>query len=107
MASPEATRLLRSERRALGLRKRDRIRDSFRANGEVVLQRVSPDPIEEDPALAPYRHQAHFWQQDRCLPGVPVHTGQRPDDWDELLLESAQAPGRLQQLTGRLPGTEG
>ena len=27
---------------------------SFRANGEVVLQRVSPDPIEEDPALAPF-----------------------------------------------------
>jgi antitoxin PrlF len=41
-------------RRALGLRKRDRIRYSFRANGEVVLQRVSPDPIEEDPALAPF-----------------------------------------------------
>ena len=41
-------------RRALGLRKRDRIRFSFRANGEVVLQRVSPDPCEEDPALAPF-----------------------------------------------------
>ena len=41
-------------RRALGLRKRDRIRYSFRANGEVVLQRVSPDPCEEDPALAPF-----------------------------------------------------
>ena len=41
-------------RRALGLRKRDRIRYSFRANGEVVLQLVSPDPIEEDPALAPF-----------------------------------------------------
>jgi antitoxin PrlF len=41
-------------RRALGLRKRDRIRYSLRANGEVVLQRVSPDPIEEDPALAPF-----------------------------------------------------
>jgi antitoxin PrlF len=41
-------------RRALGLRKRDRIRYTFRANGEVVLQRVSPDPIEEDPALAPF-----------------------------------------------------
>jgi len=38
----------------LGLLKRDRIRYSFRANGEVVLQRVSPDPIEEDPALAPF-----------------------------------------------------
>ena len=31
-----------------------RIRYAFRANGEVVLQRVSPDPIEEDPALAPF-----------------------------------------------------
>lgn len=41
-------------RRALGLRKRDRIRYAFRANGEVVLQRVSPDPVEEDPALAPF-----------------------------------------------------
>ena len=40
--------------RALGLRKRDRIRYSFRANGEVVLQRVNPDPCEEDPALAPF-----------------------------------------------------
>jgi antitoxin PrlF len=40
-------------RRALGLHKRDRIRFAFRANGEVVLQRVSPDPGEEDPALAP------------------------------------------------------
>jgi antitoxin PrlF len=41
-------------RRALGLRKRDRIRYAFRPNGEVVLQRVSPDPVEEDPALAPF-----------------------------------------------------
>ena len=41
-------------RRALGLGKRDRIRYSFRANGEVVLQRVSPDAAEEDPALAPF-----------------------------------------------------
>jgi len=41
-------------RRALGLRKRDRIRYAFRPNGEVVLQRVSLDPVEEDPALAPF-----------------------------------------------------
>ena len=41
-------------RRALGLGKRDRIRSSFRANGEVVLQRVSPEAAEEDPALAPF-----------------------------------------------------
>ena len=41
-------------RRALGLRKRDRIRYAFRANGEVVLQRVSTEPAEEDPALAPF-----------------------------------------------------
>jgi antitoxin PrlF len=41
-------------RRALGLRKRDHIRYAFRPNGEVVLQRVSPDPGEEDPALAPF-----------------------------------------------------
>ena len=41
-------------RRALGLRKRDRIRYSFRPNGEVVLQRVSGEPAEDDPALAPF-----------------------------------------------------
>jgi antitoxin PrlF len=41
-------------RRALGLHKRDRIRFAFRANGEVVLQRVSPDSGKEDPALAPF-----------------------------------------------------
>jgi len=41
-------------RRALGLHKRDRIRFAFRTNGEVVLQRVSPDPGDEDPALAPF-----------------------------------------------------
>jgi antitoxin PrlF len=41
-------------RQALGLRKRDRIRYAFRANGEVVLQRVSTEPAGEDPALAPF-----------------------------------------------------
>ena len=41
-------------RRALGLHKRDRIRYAFRPNGEVVLQRVSPDSGEGDPALAPF-----------------------------------------------------
>ncbi len=41
-------------RRALGLRKRDRIRYAFRTNGEVVLQRVSGEPAEDDPALAPF-----------------------------------------------------
>ena len=40
-------------RRALGLRKRDRIRYAFRSNGEVVLERVSPEP-DDDPALAPF-----------------------------------------------------
>lgn len=34
-------------------------------------------------------------------------SGHPPDDWDQLLHESAQAAGRLQQLTGRLPGAEG
>ncbi len=34
-------------------------------------------------------------------------SGHPPDDWDELLQESTQAAGRLQQLTGRLPGAEG
>lgn len=41
-------------RQALGLRKRDRIRYAFRANGEVVLQRVSPDCVDDDPALAAF-----------------------------------------------------
>ena len=41
-------------RRALGLRKRDRIRYAFRPNGEVVLQRVSGEPSEDDPALVPF-----------------------------------------------------
>jgi toxin YhaV len=34
-------------------------------------------------------------------------SGHPPDDWDDLLQEFAQAAGRLQQLTGRLPGAEG
>lgn len=41
-------------RQVLGLGKRDRIRYAFRANGEVVLQRVSNDPPDDDPALAPF-----------------------------------------------------
>lgn len=41
-------------RKALGLRKRDRIRYAFRSNGEVVLQRVSPAVEVDDPALAPF-----------------------------------------------------
>lgn len=41
-------------RRALGLRKRDRIRYAIRANGDVVLQRISPDATDEDPALTPF-----------------------------------------------------
>jgi antitoxin PrlF len=41
-------------RQALGLRKRDRIRYTFRPNGEVVLQRVNPEPADDDPALAPF-----------------------------------------------------
>lgn len=34
-------------------------------------------------------------------------SGHPPDDWDELLQESAQAAGRLQQLTSRFPGAQG
>jgi antitoxin PrlF len=41
-------------RRALGLRKRDRIRYAFRANGDVVLQRVNPEVDDDDPALAAF-----------------------------------------------------
>ena len=41
-------------RQALGLRKRDPIRYTVRANGEVVLQRVNAEPADDDPALAPF-----------------------------------------------------
>ncbi len=41
-------------RQTLGLRKRDRIRYTVRPNGEVVLQRVSPEPADDAPALAPF-----------------------------------------------------
>lgn|GEM_PF-63789 len=41
-------------RQALGLRKRDRIRYTVRPNGEVVLQRASAEPADDDPALAPF-----------------------------------------------------
>jgi toxin YhaV len=34
-------------------------------------------------------------------------SGHPPDDWNELLQESTQAAGRLQQLTGRLRDAEG
>jgi antitoxin PrlF len=40
-------------RRALKLRKRDKIHFSIKASGEVVLTRAEPEP-EEDPALAPF-----------------------------------------------------
>lgn len=39
-------------RRALGLKKRDKIHYSIRANGEVVLSRAEDD--EEDPALGAF-----------------------------------------------------
>jgi antitoxin PrlF len=42
-----------SVRRALHLGKRDRIRYTVRANGEVVLSRAA-DPGEGDPALGPF-----------------------------------------------------
>lgn len=41
-------------RKALGLRKRDRIRYAFRANGEVVLLRVNPEVEADDPALTAF-----------------------------------------------------
>ena len=40
-------------RRALGLKKRDKIHYSIRANGEVVLSRAE-DADEEDPALGAF-----------------------------------------------------
>ena len=41
-------------RRALKLRKRDRLLDEVRANGEVVLSRATPAEEDADPALAPF-----------------------------------------------------
>jgi len=48
------TTVPRPVRQALGLRKRDRIRYTVRPNGEVVLQRASAEPADDDPALAPF-----------------------------------------------------
>lgn len=39
---------------ALELHKLDRNRCAFRANGEVVLQRVRAIPTDENPALSPF-----------------------------------------------------
>ena len=41
-------------RDALGLEPGMEIDFAVNREGEVVLQRVSPDPVEEDPALAPF-----------------------------------------------------
>ncbi|MFN9545861.1 MAG: type II toxin-antitoxin system PrlF family antitoxin [Cyanobacteriota bacterium] len=72
-------------RQALGLRKRDRIRYVFRANSAVVLQRVNPDPGEEDPALAPF---LALLEQD-----IASHP-------DRLQPISADLVQRLQDLVG-------
>lgn len=72
-------------RRALGLRKRDRIRYAIRANGEVVLQRLCPEPVEDDPALAPF---LSLLQQD-----ITVHP-------ERLQPITADLAGRLQELVG-------
>lgn len=72
-------------RRALGLRKRDRIRYAFRANGEVVLQRACPEPADDDPALAPF---LLLLEQD-----IAAHP-------ERLQPISADLAGRLQELVG-------
>ena len=72
-------------RRALGLRKRDRICYAIRANGEVVLQRLCPEPVEGDPALAPF---LALLQQD-----IAAHP-------ERLLPITANLAGRLQELVG-------
>ena len=41
-------------RRAVGLRKRDRICYAICVNGVVVLQRLCPEPVEDNPALASF-----------------------------------------------------
>ena len=72
-------------RRALGLRKRDRICYAIRTNGEVVLQRLCPEPVEGDPALAPF---LTLLQQD-----IAAHP-------ERLLPITANLAGRLQELVG-------
>ena len=72
-------------RRALGLRKRDRICYAIRANGEVVLQRLCPEPVEDDPALAPF---LALLQED-----IAAHP-------ERLLPITANLAGRLQELVG-------
>ena len=72
-------------RRALGLRKRDRICYAIRANGEVVMQRLCPEPVEDDPALAPF---LALLQED-----IAAHP-------ERLLHITANLAGRLQELVG-------
>ena len=74
-------------RQALGLRKRDRIRYAFRANGEVVLQRVSPDCVDDDPALTPF---LALLQQD--IAGAP----------ERLQPITSDLVQRIQTLVGNL-----
>ena len=72
-------------RQALGLRKRDRIRYTVRTNGEVVLQRVSAEPADDDPALAPF---LTLLEQD-----IVSHP-------ERLQAVTAELAGRLQELVG-------
>ena len=72
-------------RQALGLRKRDRIRYTVRTNGEVVLQRVSAEPADDDPALAPF---LRLLEQD-----IVSHP-------ERLQAVTAELAGRLQELVG-------
>ena len=72
-------------RRALGLRKRDRICYAIRANGEVVLQRFCPEQLEDDPALAPF---LALLQHD-----IAAHP-------ERLQPITADLAGRLQELVG-------
>lgn len=72
-------------RRALGLRKRDRISYAIRANGEVVLQRFCPEQSEDDPALAPF---LALLQHD-----IAAHP-------ERLQPITADLAGRLQELVG-------
>ena len=74
-------------RQALGLGKRDRIRYALRANGEVVLQRVSPDSVDDDPALAPF---LALLQQD--IAGAP----------ERLQPITSDLVQRMQTLVGNL-----
>ena len=85
-------------RRALHLRKRDKIRYEIRADGEVVVSRAGAAPEDEnDPALAPFlgilaRDIANNPQRVRAFDSALVARLQRLVEGVEVDLDSALSP---------------